>query len=66
MHDKNGTPIKKGDVVLVEALIVETYATPDYCNVQLRIGYDKPHGADNVVSGVTLNAKQVLLLKKAE
>jgi len=64
MHDRNGTPVAKGDVVLVEAVIGDTYATEDYCNVTLRIGHEKPHGPDNVQSTVTLNARQVLLFKK--
>ena len=64
MHDKNGTPVAKGDVVLIEAIIDSTYATEDYCNVTLKIGYEKPHGPDNVTSNLTLNARQVLLLKK--
>lgn len=66
MHDRNGTPLKKGDVVIVEAVIGDTYATPDYCNVTLKIGFDKPHGPDNVTSSVTLNSRQVLLYKLAQ
>lgn len=65
MHDRNGTPIKKGDIVMVEALVADTYACEDYCNAQLRIGFEKPHGADNVTSSVTVNTRQVLLLKRA-
>ena len=64
MHDRNGTPVKKGDTVLIEAVIGETYAADDYCNVTLRIGADKPHGPDNVQSNVTLNARQVLLYRR--
>lgn len=66
MHDKNGTPVKKGDVVLVEAVIGETYACDDYCNVTLRIGHDRPHGPDNVQGNLTLNARQTLLFRKSE
>lgn len=64
LHDRNGTPVKKGDTVLIEAVIGETYAAPDYCNVTLKIGADRPHGPDNVPSTVTLNARQVLLYRK--
>ena len=64
MHDANGTPVKKGDKVLIEAVISDTYAAPDYCNVTLKIGADKPHGPDNVQSSVTLNTRQVLLYRK--
>jgi hypothetical protein len=64
MHDRHGTPLKVGDVVLVEARIAETYACDDYCNVQLAVGFEKPHGPDNVTGALTLNARQVLLLKR--
>jgi hypothetical protein len=66
MHDRNGTPIKKGDTVTIEGVISDMYATEEYCNVTLRIGYDKPHGPLNVQSSVTLNARQVLLVKRAD
>jgi len=35
MHDKNGTPLKKGDVVLITAVITDLSATEEYCNVSL-------------------------------
>lgn len=63
MHDKNGKPIKKGDKVLVEAVIAETHATEDFCNVQLAIGRDKPNAADNIHGTVTLNSRQVELIE---
>jgi hypothetical protein len=66
MHDVNGTPIKKGDRVLIEAIIRDTYAAPDFCNIVLAIGGDKPHGADNITSSVTLNSRQVLLFKRSQ
>jgi hypothetical protein len=66
MHDRNGTPVQKGDVVLVEAVIGETYASEEYCNVQLQIGdRSQPNGPHNVHSSVTLNAQQVLLFKRS-
>ena len=66
MHDRNGTPIQKGDVVMVEALVAETYACEEYCNAQLKIGFEKDHGPDNVTATVTVNTKQVLLLKRTK
>ena len=59
MHDKNGKPIKKGDKVTVEAVIAETYATEDFCNVQLWIGRDAEHSAQNVHGTLTINSKQI-------
>lgn len=35
MHDANGTPLKKGDLVLIPAIIKELYATEEFCNVSL-------------------------------
>lgn len=41
MHDRNGTPLKKGDVVLIPAVITELHATEDYCNVSLQSLYGR-------------------------
>jgi len=65
MHDKNGKPIKTGDKVRIEAVIEETYATDEFCNVKLGIGKDQEHGAFNIQSTVTLNAKQVELVEES-
>jgi len=35
MHDANGTPLKKGDKVLIPARITELQPGEDYCNVSL-------------------------------
>lgn len=64
MHDKNGKPIKKGDKVIVEAVVLETYATTDFCNVQLGIGRDAEHSAHNVHGTLTINTKQVELIEE--
>ena len=64
MHDKNGKPIKAGDKVRVEAVISETFATDEFCNVTLKIGADAPHGPRNVQSTVVLNAAQVELIEE--
>lgn len=63
MHDKNGKPLKKGDKVLVEAVIEQTHASEDFCNITLGIGKEKEHGADNIHSSVTLNSRQVELIE---
>lgn len=65
MHDRNGTPIKAGDIVLIEAKIAEVYACEDYCNARIAIGFDKEHAPDNVTSFVTINTRQLLLSKKS-
>ena len=35
MHDARGNALKKGDLVLIPAVVTELYATEDYCNVSL-------------------------------
>jgi len=40
MHDRNGTPLKVGDTVLIPAKITQVSATDDYCNV----GLESVHG----------------------
>lgn len=59
MHDKNGNPIQKGNTVIIEAVIEDTAAGEEYCNVQIGIGKDKEHGPANVQSTLWVNAKQV-------
>lgn len=37
MHDRNGTPLKVGDRVMVEGVITNlSESTPDYCNVTVQ------------------------------
>lgn len=63
MHDKNGKPLKKGDKVMIEGVVEETYATPDFCNIRIGFAKDKPNAADNVHGSVTLNSRQVELIE---
>lgn len=35
MHDANGTPLAKGDTVLIPAKIVDLQAGEEFCNVSL-------------------------------
>lgn len=35
MHDKNGKPLKVGDIVVVECVVKDVSTTPDYCNCTL-------------------------------
>lgn len=64
MHDRNGTPIQVGDVVLVKAKVTEAWGRVDYCNVQLAVGFEKEHGPDNVTSALTVNTRQVVLYER--
>jgi hypothetical protein len=64
MHDRNGTPLKVGDVVLVEARVAEVYESADYCNARLDVGFEKEHGPDNVTGSITVNTRQVVLARR--
>jgi len=53
MHDRNGTPLKKGDVVLVSARITDLSAGEDYCNVQLEtLAGRRPDGNKETISAI--------------
>jgi hypothetical protein len=52
MHDRNGTPLKVGDVVTVEYVITHVSPGPDYCNVSAQsVENRKPDGAKEHFSG---------------
>lgn len=55
--------MKKGDKVMIEGVVEETYATPDFCNIRIGFAKDKPNAADNVHGSVTLNSRQVELIE---
>lgn len=53
MHDKNGTELKKGDVVLVPAVITELQAGEDYCNVTIQSVHGRrPDGSKETISAI--------------
>lgn len=53
MHDKNGTPLKLGDVVTLQAVITELSATEDYCNVAIvSVEGRRPDGQKERVSAI--------------
>lgn len=53
MHDRNGTALKKGDTVIVEAVVTELYETEEYCNVSLTsVDGRRPDGAKETISAI--------------
>lgn len=53
MHDRNGTPLKKGDIVLIEAEITELHAGEDYCNVTVKtLDGRRPDGLKETISAI--------------
>ena len=66
MHDKNGTELKKGDRVLIEAEIVELSTGSDYCNVTVEtVTGRRPDGAKERVSAINTGVLTLLERKKS-
>lgn len=64
MHDRNGTALKKGDKVLIPAIIKDVSATEDYCNVTLETEHGRrPDGAKENIYAI--NTGVVVLLEAA-
>lgn len=63
MHDRNGTPLKVGDIVTVKMRIRDVYPTSDYCNITFEsVEGRKPDGMKEVLTG---NAAVVVLQESA-
>lgn len=66
MHDRNGTPVKKGDIVVIKARIKDVTGGVDYCNATLEVGYEAEHGPANVTGSIVVNTRQTLLLETSK
>lgn len=63
-HDKNGTPIKAGDIVTVEFEVKQVSPDGEFCNCTLESTIPMPGNGVPTTLGA-INAKQVLLVQKA-
>ena len=62
MHDRNGKELKKGDKVIIEAIITHLDPTEDYCNVNLETVHGRrPDGIKE-----TIHAINTAVLDKVE
>ncbi len=53
MHDANGTELKVGDVVLIEATITQLQESEDYCNVSLETVLERrPDNRKETISAI--------------
>lgn len=53
MHDANGTELKKGDTVLITAVITDLSPYEDYCNVSLKTTLGRrPDGTRETIGGI--------------
>lgn len=65
MHDRNGTPLKIGDWVMLEAVVTELYTGEDYCNVTIESVHGRrPDGMKEHVSAI--NTGVLTLLERAK
>lgn len=64
MHDRNGTPLKKGDLVMIPAIITELSPNEDYCNVTVKtLDGRRPDGKEETISAI--NTAVMVLANKA-
>lgn len=53
MHDRTGKELKKGDKVMILAVITELHGGDDYCNVSLETEYGRrPDGQKEHISAI--------------
>ncbi len=66
MHDRNGTPLKKGDVVVIYAKVTDlAESCSDYCNVTVEtIDGRRPDGAKERFSAI--NTAQLVLVERSK
>ena len=65
MHDRNDTPLKVGDCVLIEGVISNlSESTPDYCNVTVQsVVGRKPDGLQETLC---INTNVLALMSREE
>jgi len=68
MHDKNGTPLKVGDKVMIPATIVEVQAHPDFCNATVRPRFwaRGMRGSCDREERMVVNTGQLVLLERPD
>lgn len=63
MHDRNGTPLKVGDKVMIPGVVADCQARADYCNVSVTLL--PMRGSDGNSGYWTGNTGQVVLVERA-
>lgn len=64
MHDRNGTPLKIGDIVMIPGKITQLSPSEEYCNVGVETLHGRrPDGAKETFYGI--NTAVVVLHEKA-
>ena len=63
MHDRNGTPLKAGDFVMIPGKIKNVSAGDEFCNVDVETTLGRrPDGEKNTL--YALNTAQLILVEK--
>jgi hypothetical protein len=63
MHDRNGTPLRVGDIVTLEMVITQVHPGADFCNVTAQsVDGRKPDGLKESFCG---NSAVLVLQRKA-
>lgn len=62
MHDRDGKPVKVGDLVLVPCRVEQTHATEEFCNATLRTLY--PMYPSDRHDTVVVNTRQLVVVEK--
>lgn len=53
MHDKNGTELRVGDIVMIPARVTQLSPTDEYCNVQVETVHGRrPDGMKETVYAI--------------
>lgn len=53
MHDRNGSTLKKGDIVLIPAIITDLHGGEDFCNVSVETVHGRrPDGHKEQISAI--------------
>ena len=64
MHDRNGTELKQGDLVILEAEVTALNSGEDFCNVTVKsVDGRRPDGLKETISAI--NTGVLTLLKRA-
>lgn len=64
MHDKNGTPLKVGDIVVIPCKVTHLCdSTPDYCNVECETLYGRRPDGNKERFGA-INTAQLVLIER--
>lgn|SRR5262249_2131054 len=63
MHDRNGTPLKVGDIIMIPARVTLVQPGPDYCNLSAQSLYGRK--PDDMNENFSINTSVVILHERS-